>query len=172
MDRALAVINQMERDGVIARYAIGGAIAATRYVEPIQTYDLDIFVMLPALASGLLSITPIYAYLTARGYQPQGESIMVEGWPVQFLPAYNPLTEEALQNAIEVNFNETPTRVFSAEYLAAIMLDTGRAKDHARLVQFFELDVLNLEVLLDLIRRHHLEAKWLSFKARFLDAAE
>jgi hypothetical protein len=39
MEKTLAVINQMERNGVIDRYAIGGAIAATLYVEPIQTYD-------------------------------------------------------------------------------------------------------------------------------------
>ena len=39
MEKTLAIINQMERDGVIDRYAIGGAIAATLYVEPIQTYD-------------------------------------------------------------------------------------------------------------------------------------
>jgi hypothetical protein len=36
VEGALAVINQMERDGVIGKYAIGGAIAATRYVEPIM----------------------------------------------------------------------------------------------------------------------------------------
>ena len=47
MEKALAVINHLEKDGLIGRYAIGGAVAATRYIEPIQTYDLDIFVVLP-----------------------------------------------------------------------------------------------------------------------------
>lgn len=33
---------------------------------------------------------------------------------------------------------EVPTRVFSAEHLACIALETGRPKDKARLLQFME----------------------------------
>jgi len=36
MEKTLAVINQLEKEGIIGRYAIGGAVAATRYVEPIS----------------------------------------------------------------------------------------------------------------------------------------
>ena len=73
--------------------------------------------------------------------------IVIEGWPVQFLPVYNELTEEALAQAIDVVFGSTPTRVLSAEHLAAIMLEIGRPRDHARLIQFFEFDALNLKIL-------------------------
>ena len=111
MENTLAIINQLEQAGIIGRYTIGGAVAATRYVEPIQTYDLDIFVILPVAPSGLLSLTPIYSELIQRGCIPQGEFILVEGWPVQFLPVYNALTEEALAQAVEVEFGSTPTRV-------------------------------------------------------------
>ena len=169
MEKTLAVINQLEQAGLIGRYAIGGAVAATRYIEPVQTYDLDIFVILPAAPSGLISLTPIYAYLTQRGYTPQGEAIVVEDWPVQFLPIYDELTEEALAEAIAVEFGSTPTRVLSAEHLAAIMLKTGRPKDHARLTQFFEFDALNRAALEAIIARHGLGSKWASFRQRFLN---
>ena len=43
MDKALAVINELERDGVIRKYAIGGAIGAMFYVEAVATFDLDVF---------------------------------------------------------------------------------------------------------------------------------
>jgi len=168
MERTLAVINQLEQEGIIGRYAIGGAVAATRYIEPVQTYDLDIFVVLPVSPSGLISTTPIYAYLTQRGYTPQGECIVIEGWPVQFLPVYNKLTEEALAQAIDVEFGSMPTRVLSAEHLAAIMLQTGRPKDHARLVQFFEFDALDQAVLEDIVVRHGLTSRWEDFRRRFL----
>ncbi len=168
MEKTLAVINQLEQEGLIERYAIGGAVAATRYIEPIQTYDLDIFVVLPVSPSGLISLTPIYAYLTQRGYTPQGEGIIIEDWPVQFLPVYDELTEEALAEAIEVEFGSTPTRVLSAEHLAAIMLKTGRPKDHARLTQFFEFDALNQAILAEIVARHGLSSKWESFRERFL----
>jgi len=177
MEKTLAVINQLEQAGLIGRYAIGGAVAATRYIEPIQTYDLDIFVILPVLPSGLISLAPIYSYLTQRGYAPQGECIVIEGWPVQFLPVYpqdtlkgcNPLTEEALAQAIEVEFGSTPTRVLSAEHLTAIMLETGRPKDHARLIQFFEFNALDRAVLERIVARHGLTLKWETFRRRFLN---
>ena len=58
----------MQIDGVIDKYAIGGAVGATFYLEPAATADVDIFVMLPmAPGSSLLSLGPIYEYLTARG---------------------------------------------------------------------------------------------------------
>ncbi len=176
MEKTLAVINQLEKDGVIGRYAIGGAVAATRYIEPIQTFDLDIFVVLPVDSyppspSGLVLITPIYARLAQNGYMPQGESVVVEGWPVQFLPVHNELVKEALERAVSVDFGSTPTRVLSAEYLAAIMLETGRPKDHARLLQFFEHDVIDQPVLDDIVLRHDLTAQWQSFQKRFLNEA-
>jgi len=169
LEKTLAIFNQLEREGVIGHYAIGGAVAATRYIEPIQTYDLDIFVMLPVAPSGLISLTAVYARLKQMGYSAEGESVVIEGWPVQFLPVFNPLTDEALTQALEVKFGSTPTRVLSAEYLAAIMLDTGRPKDYMRLVQFFESDVLDRTVLESIIVRHNLMEKWQRFQMRFLN---
>jgi len=40
----LQVINEMRAAGVIGRYAIGGAVGATFYLEPAATLDIDIFV--------------------------------------------------------------------------------------------------------------------------------
>jgi hypothetical protein len=33
-----------QKDGVLARYAIGGAVGATFYIEPAATEDIDVFV--------------------------------------------------------------------------------------------------------------------------------
>ncbi len=168
MERTLAIINLMQSEGIIKHYAIGGAVAATFYIEPVQTFDLDVFVFFPILPVGLVSLSPIYRYLSERGYVPQGEAIIVEGWPIQFLPVFNPLTEEAMEQAISVNFGSTPTRVFTAEHLAAIMLQTGRPKDHARLLQFLEAQVLDQEKLRAILLRHELMGRWENFRRRFL----
>jgi hypothetical protein len=169
MEETLAVINQLQQEGIIERYAVGGAVAATRYIEPVQTFDLDVLVILPISGSGLVSVTPIYAYLAQHGYTAQDECVVIEGWPVQFLPVYSDLTEEAMAQAKEVFFGSTPTRVLSAEHLAAIMLETARPKDHARLIQFLEFDALDLEGFGDILARHGLTSKWESFKQRFLE---
>lgn len=106
MERTLRVLNELERDGVLGRYAIGGAMGATFYVEPLLTFDLDIFVVLPENAGGLLTLGSLYQALNARGYAADGDCVMVEGVPVQFLPAYNPLLEEALADARPTTYGE------------------------------------------------------------------
>jgi hypothetical protein len=93
----LEVINQMQADGVIGQYAIGGAVGATFYLEPIATLDIDVFISFQKSAeSPLLTLSPIYDYLTARGFKAEKEYIIIEKWPVQFLPPGNALVEEAL----------------------------------------------------------------------------
>jgi len=54
MKGTLQVLNELESAGVLNRYAIGGAMAATFYLEPLLTFDLDVFVALPQFESGLL----------------------------------------------------------------------------------------------------------------------
>lgn len=165
----IATINQMEADGVIERYAIGGAVGATFYLEPVATLDVDIFVTFqPEGGSLLVSPERIFDYLKARGCQMEGEYIVVAGWPVQFLPAASPLAEEALAQAVERDVAGTPARVFTAEHLAAIALQTGRAKDKARLLQFIEAGVLDPARFQDFITRHGLQVAWQRFEKQFL----
>jgi len=45
MRETLEVINRMQSDGVIFKYAIGGAVGATLYLEPSATLDIDVFAM-------------------------------------------------------------------------------------------------------------------------------
>src|SRR5580692_7765584 len=94
---AIKIINRMQADGVVERYAIGGAVGATFYIEPAATIDVDVFVGFKA-PPGKLIATPqrIYDYLTARGGVVDREYIVLAGWPVQFLPPTSPLVEEAL----------------------------------------------------------------------------
>ena len=66
MEKIFAILRQMEADGVIGRYAIGGAIGAVFWLEPMTTKDIDVFVVLPKSPGGsLLTLTPIYEYLGA-----------------------------------------------------------------------------------------------------------
>ena len=170
--QVISVINQMEADGVVARYAIGGAVGATFYLEPVATLDVDIFVAFRHQPDQvMISPRPIFDYLTARGGVVEGEYIVLTGWPVQFLPATSPLLEEALAEAVTVDVEGTPARVFTAEHLAAIALQTGRAKDHARLLQFIEAAAINAEQFQGPVRRHGLLGGWQTFERRFLQGS-
>src|SRR2546429_6514426 len=151
----------MERDGVFTRYAIAGAMAATFYVEPLLTFDLDVFVVLPQAPGGLLTLAPLYDAVRGRGYSEQeNECIRIEGVPVQFLPAYNPLVEEALKEAQEIVYEDVPARVLRSENLVAICLQTGRNKDRERVRILREQAKLDQNFLANVLRRHQLEDKW------------
>ena len=167
--QVISVINQMEADGVVDRYAIGGAVGATFYMEPVATLDVDVFVGFKAQPGQVLvNPRPIFDYLTARGGVVEGEYIVLAGWPVQFLPLTSPLMEEALAEAVIVDVEGTPARVFTAEHLAAIALQTGRAKDKARLLQFIEAGGLEAKRFQAILARHSLVDRWREFERNFL----
>ena len=87
----------------------------------------------------------MFRYLTERRARIEGEYLIIAEWPVQFPPPTGPLVEEALEAAVEVEVEEISTRVFTAEHLAAIALQTGPPKDKARLLQFIESGALSSE---------------------------
>ena len=169
IQEVIRTINQMQADGVIERYAIGGAVGATFYLEPVATLDVDIFITFkPEAGSLLVSPQRVFDYLKTRGGVMEGEHIIIAGWPVQFLPPGSPLVEEALAQAVEKDVSGTPARVFTAEHLAAIALQTGRAKDKARLLQFIETGALDPERFQAILSRHGLLAAWQRFERQFL----
>lgn len=167
--QVLEALRGLEAAGVVERYAVGGAVGATFYLEPVATLDVDIFVAFRAdEGRKLLRLTPIYEYLETRGAAVEGEHRVIHGWPVQFLPASTPLLREAMKEAREVDVEGVGTRVFTAEHLAAIALETGRAKDKARVLQFVEAKAVDPVRFEAVLVRHGLVERWKQFKRQFL----
>jgi len=161
--KAIAVIEQLMAEGLIAKYAIGGAFGALFYLEPTETFDIDIFVHLdPSEGSFLVSMDPFIDRLEALGYTEWIEDkIVVEGCPIQFIPVAKPIEIEGLQRAERKPLaGEIQPFVFSPEYLMAIALDLSRPKDKVRLEQFHRTGTFNAKALADILKRHNLEEKW------------
>lgn len=169
MEKTLNVLNQLEKEGLIERYAIGGATASLFYMEPFLTYDVDVFVFLPKSKGKLILLTPLYHYLKNQGYREDREHVLIEGIPVQFIPAYDELVEEAVREAREVKYKEIKTRVVPLEHLAAIMLKTGRAKDKTKLKMLMEQTKWDEKKFKSVITRHGLAEKWKQFKSQAHD---
>ncbi|MDQ3818505.1 MAG: hypothetical protein M3362_12630 [Acidobacteriota bacterium] len=167
MKETLKVINRMVRDGVIEKYVIGGAVAAIYYLEPFDTADLGIFIQVKTTGSAFAILSPIYEYLIERGYKAKGEFIHIEGLPVQFLPVFNLLTEEAVERAQTIRYSRVATRIMRPEHLLAIMLDTGRPKDYLRISMFLEQGTFNTRQLYSVLKRHGLMKKWKDNEYRF-----
>jgi hypothetical protein len=176
MMQTLEVLNGMVSDGVISNYAVGGAVAAYNYVEATVTEDLDILVSLETAdhrrRSDLITLEPILTYLAAKGYTDfRKEGLIVEGWPVQFLPVADDLDAKALEAAEEVEVTISPeqgsvlTRVLRPEHIVATALRVGRPKARSRILQFIEEDAVDHEMLCGVLLRHHLMEAWQSFCA-------
>jgi len=166
----IETINRMQADGVIVAYAIGGAVGASFHLEPMATMDLDVFVSFRGgEGKCLIDLSPLYAWIKAHGLEVRGEHVVMGGWPVQFLPSADALGEEALKQAITTRFENVATRVMTAEHLVALALQLGRAKDHARILQFIEAGVLDAKKLDGILQRHGLTGRWADFGKRFLE---
>lgn len=161
MEHTIEVLNQLEHEGLLKRYAIGGAVAVLFYAEPVLTYDLDVFVVLGFESStGLVDLAPVYRRLAELGHLPDREAVVIAGIPVQLIPAFNPLVEEAVAQARDVSFGAASTRVFTYEHLIAIMIQTGRLKDRERLASLLDQRPPDVEILEAILGRHGLLQTW------------
>ncbi len=75
-------------------------------------------------------------------------------------------------NAVAVQMERTPARVFTAEHLAAIALQLGRPKDKARLLQFVESGAIDTGRFQAILARHSLNNRWQEFERTFLSGAK
>ena len=60
---------------------------------------------------------------------------------------------------MSTEFDGIPTRVFTAEHLCAVALQTGRAKDYLRVVMFLEANAVDRQSLEAMLKRYQLESK-------------
>lgn len=161
-------IEALHASAIVQDYALAGAVGATYYVEPAATQDVDIFVVFRSeSASSLAPLSAVYEFLTRRGATIDGAHLVIGDWPVQILPASGALLEEAIAAARTADLDGQPVRVFSAEHLAAIALETGRTKDKLRLSQFLEWSAFDRARFLTIVERHGLVAKWVAFQRAF-----
>lgn len=161
----LRVINRLVDEGLLLDYAIGGGVAALFYTEPILTYDFDVICRFPAKGK-LIDPSPLFAKLKEWGYSFGVEDrIMINGVPVQFIPASRGLVEEALEKALQVKVGGINTKMLRVEYLAAIMLNLYRPKDRAKLDLLInnKAVVFNRALFHDVLTKHHLAEKWRRF---------
>jgi hypothetical protein len=158
---ALAAIERMKREGVLTNYAIGGAMALVFWTEPVATFDLDVFVLLPGESTLLISLDPIYRWAAANGYPAEGEHIVIGGIPVQFIPAHNALADEAIEQAATLDYDGAPVRVIRPEHLIALYLEPSArtAKRLQRVAALREESVIDARLLDSILRRYNLELK-------------
>lgn len=146
----------MKVERVFEDYALGGAMAVLFYAEPTRTYDLDVFVLLPHQQGRIIRLTPIYEWLEQHGYRDEAEHVLIHGVPVQFLPAYNDLVEEAVKEARLLHYGHVPVQVATPEHLVALAIQAGGRKRRERAFQLLESGGVDERRVRELFARHDL----------------
>jgi hypothetical protein len=165
VEKTIRVIRELKEKKIIKDFAIGGGIAVLYYIEPLLTYDLDIF-FIPTEES-LDVLSPIYKQMREKGYKTQMEYIIIEGVPVQFIPVYNELIRESVLNAAGVRYGRLKTKVLGLEYLVAIMIQTFRPVDRERLSRIFEEADVDLRLLTKILKRYKLFDRYQEFRRSY-----
>jgi hypothetical protein len=168
MKQVARLLNDMQAEGVIKNYALFGAMAQMRYTEAVATLDADVLIAVP-MPDKLDVLADIYTYCAGKGFPAEGDAIRVGAWPVQCMPVFSPLTNEALENAEVAEFDGVPLRVIKADYLAVIALSVGRGKDFARILALLESPHVTREQIATLAAKHGLADAWRRFEAKFID---
>jgi len=157
-EQTLRAIHLMRDEGVIQDYAIAGAVAVLFWAEPIPTYDLDLLVFLPDSDGPIVSLVPLYEWAARHGYRAEKEHVIIEGVPVQFLPAHNELADEAIENAVSRQYEAVTVKVVRPEYLIALYLEGSAktAKRRERAAALRETGIVDDALLQDLMQRFKL----------------
>ena len=167
METVCDILEQLVREGILKRYAIGGATAAGFHGEPLATRDIDVFVFLDAPSGSLLvEVEPLYRRLRELRFTSfDEEALLIHDLPVQFIVASPGLESEAVEHAATLEWQDHRMRVMTPEYLAAIALHVGRPKDRARLVFLADLPAFNRSRLEEILARHDLSERWRQWSA-------
>ena len=151
---AFRIINDLREQGIIEEYAVGGAMAMLFWAEPVVTFDLDVFILLPASASPIITLEPLYMAMRQCGFEVAAEHVVVHGTPIQFLMSPNELGDEAIETAAVRELDGVSCRVMRPEYLAALWLQAGGAKRRERVEILRQSGSLDEDALRVVLHKH------------------
>ncbi len=164
------VLKDMQKQGIISEYAIGGAVAGIIHYQPINTIDLDIFFFLTKPPELILPMEEIYDYARKHNFSFDSEFIKIHGWLVQFVEAsHNPLWIEALGAAEIKSIDNRDIPVIDIEHLAAMWIQASRSKDIYKIILFDEAGIMDALRLNDILNRFDLLQKWRAKQDNFSD---
>ena len=127
---AISRLNRLKQRHVLRDYVVIGAVAATAYMEPVFTEDIDIIVLVDTDEEYLQTFRPIIEQ--AEGVE--GMHHIIGGVPVQVFPStVMPLYRDAVENGRKVRIGTTRAKVATAEHLVLLYLLSNRQRDRIRI---------------------------------------
>ena len=144
---AVAALNKFKRRRIIRDYAIIGAVAATAYMEPVFTEDIDVVI----LADSDEEYLRAYGAIAAESETMDGMHHILGSVSVRLFPStVMPLYRDAVEQAIKVRIDNIRAKVATAEHLILLYLTANRPRDRLRVGYLLEdADESRLQSLLE-----------------------
>lgn len=144
---AVRILNSLKRRRVIRDYVLIGSVAATFYMEPMFTQDLDVIV----LAESDDEYVEMFRRVAQFAEGQEGMHYTLGGVPVQIFPStIKPLYLDTLKNARQARIGNIRVKVASPEHLILLSIEAFRAKDKLRIQQLLSaVDMGRLTTLLE-----------------------
>jgi len=164
MPEIIDMLNDLEKNNIIEDYVIGEATALLYYSTPHLTDDIDVFIK--KKQKGILfSFTDLYEFLKNKyKAKEEGEFLIIKGNPIQFLVSGDKLTQEAFNHPNNVQIRGKKFKIFSLEYLIAIMLFLGKSKYRERLRIIKDENRYNVNILNNILHNYSLLEKWIKIE--------
>ena len=129
---AIRSLNALKRRRVIRDYVVIGAVAATAYMEPVFTEDLDVVVLVDTDDE----YRQVFQRVAEHAEGREGMHYVFSGIPVQMFPSTTkPLYRETLEKAHPARVGGLRVKVASPEHLALLYLEAFRDKDRLRITR-------------------------------------
>ena len=146
---ALSRLNELKERGLIRDYAVIGAVAATAYVEPVLTQDVDVVV----LVDSDNEFWETYRLVGEAAEGIEGMHHILGGRPVQMFPStIKPIYRDTLAESKQTRIGDAMVKVASPEHLVALALEAFRYKDKLRIAELLGLPETDREAIWKLIR--------------------
>jgi hypothetical protein len=127
---AIRTLNGLKRRRIIRDYIIIGAVAATAYMEPVMTQDLDVVVLVDTDQE----FWETYRRVGKHADGLDGMHHMLGARPVQLFPStMKPIYADAIEKARRTRAGNLRVKLASPEHLVLLALDAFRLKDKIRI---------------------------------------
>ena len=140
---SIRTLNSLKRRRIIRDYALIGGVAATAYMEPVFTEDLDVIVLVDTHEE----YVQLFRQMADYSERMEGMHHVLGGVLVQMLPTtIKPVYRDALQAARRVRVGNLRVKVASPEHLILLALDAFRDRDKFRVAHLLhqtDTQVLN-----------------------------
>ena len=129
---AFRILNGLKRRRLIRDYAVIGAVAATAYMEPVFTEDIDVIILVDTDDEYLQTFRRVAEVAEVS----EGMHHFLGGVPVLFFPSTtNSLFGDTLAGARPVRIGRLRVKFASREHLILLYLDSFCHKDRLRIIQ-------------------------------------